>query len=111
MIGCRPAWAPDQFDPTTKVTEGSVMNAATRNVTVSLTEEDGQVFANAVLQAGGKVFEGSGTAATVGHATICGPRCLARRPGPADCRCSPGTAVPWLGVWPRRTAAPVRCEA
>jgi hypothetical protein len=40
------------------------MNAATWNVTVSLSEEDGHVYANAVLRAGGKVFEGSGTASS-----------------------------------------------
>ena len=38
------------------------MNAAAWNVTVSLSEEDGHVNASAVLHAGGKVFEGSGTA-------------------------------------------------
>ena len=38
------------------------MNAATWNVTVSLSEEDGHVNASAVLRAGGKVFEGCGTA-------------------------------------------------
>src|SRR5512144_531490 len=38
------------------------MNAATWTVTVSLTEVDAEVFARAVLHAGGKVFEGSGTA-------------------------------------------------
>jgi hypothetical protein len=40
------------------------MNAATWNVTVSLSDEDGHVYANAVLRAGGKVFEGSGTASS-----------------------------------------------
>ncbi len=40
------------------------MNAATWTLTVSLIEEDGAVFAKAVLHAGGKAFEGSGTASS-----------------------------------------------
>ena len=46
------------------------MNAATWTVTISLTEADAEVSARAVLRAGGKVFEGSGTAAVNPHDVV-----------------------------------------
>ena len=46
------------------------MNAATWTVTVSLTEADAEVSARAVLRAGGKVFEGSGTAGVNPHDVV-----------------------------------------
>ncbi len=71
MAGSRPAWGPDQFDPNDEGSpKGSVMNAETWNVTVSLTGEDGRVFAHAVPQAGGRVFEGSGTAGSNPHDVV-----------------------------------------